>query len=375
MKKPLEKIYHNKTILLSLIVLGIALTGILLYLLLRCKHDWKEATCTESKICILCDKKQGDPLGHTWKKANCTTPKTCNTCGVTEGKPLGHTWEEATCTAPKTCSVCEATEGEPLGHQWVEATCTAPRTCDICGETTGETLDHEWYLATCVSPKTCRICGTTEGGVSDIHYLALSEDGDRSNVMDKEPKCKYCGKTMAVRLSKGNWQNYLSIQFTYDNNAKKITSYSQVENLPGAYAVAQFSNPINWDWNNIYTYGLRGSITITPLKDNIKFVRIDTDKKLTIPCIITNLSYDGSTQMGTDWSNDEVTMSIPIDENGYGRADIIFPCGLQFDNGINDSRFPKSQLLKFSDLPSSTNCLAISSDLKWEIARKVDGLP
>ena len=68
-------------ILIALIALMMILTGC------QCKHEWKEATCTE--------------------------PKTCGKCGETEGEPSGHKWEEATVDHPKTCSVCGLTEGEP----------------------------------------------------------------------------------------------------------------------------------------------------------------------------------------------------------------------------------------------------------------------
>lgn len=42
---------------------------------------------------------------HEWKEATCTEPKTCGKCGETEGEPSGHKWEEATVDHPKTCSV------------------------------------------------------------------------------------------------------------------------------------------------------------------------------------------------------------------------------------------------------------------------------
>ena len=35
-----------------------------------------------------------------------------------------HRWNTTTCTTPKICSICGKTEGEPLGHQWIDATCT-----------------------------------------------------------------------------------------------------------------------------------------------------------------------------------------------------------------------------------------------------------
>ena len=36
------------------------------------KHEFKEATCTEPKICVKCGKKDGAPLGHTDPVGRCT---------------------------------------------------------------------------------------------------------------------------------------------------------------------------------------------------------------------------------------------------------------------------------------------------------------
>lgn len=89
-------------------------------------------------------------------------------CFVLGGCCLNHEWKDATCTEPKTCIKCEKTEGEALGHEWAEATCTEPKTCSVCGETEGEALGHtegDWNItqtATLTSNgvrvKKCTIC-------------------------------------------------------------------------------------------------------------------------------------------------------------------------------------------------------------------------
>lgn len=164
-----------------LVLSGALLTGCCL------KHDWQEATCTEPKICSVCDKTKGEPLGHTWEEATCTEPKTCIVCGKTKGEALGHTWMEATCTEPKTCSVCSETEGKALGHIWTKATCQVPKTCSVCKETEGEVLAHSWQEATCLIAKTCMVCGETEGDVGDHTWV---------NATCLEPKtCRVCGMT------------------------------------------------------------------------------------------------------------------------------------------------------------------------------------
>lgn len=100
----------------KLIESGIVL--IFLIILSGCTHEhtWKEATCTEPKICIDCGEKEGAALGHAWVEASCEESKHCTRCGLKDGKALGHTWIDATCSEAKRCSKCGETEGGPLGH-------------------------------------------------------------------------------------------------------------------------------------------------------------------------------------------------------------------------------------------------------------------
>ena len=181
-------------------ILSICTMGIVSILLTGCclSHEWKEATCTTPKICVKCEKTEGEALGHEWQEATCTEPKTCSVCGETEGEALGHEWKEATCTEAKTCSVCGETEGKALGHKWQEATCTEPKTCSVCGETEGEASGHEWQEATCTKAKTCSVCGETEGE-------ALGHVVNALNI------CNICGEYTGD-----------GIAYTYDNGVLTI---------------------------------------------------------------------------------------------------------------------------------------------------------
>ena len=117
-------------IIAGIVIAVIAIVG-LLFLIKPCLfkgHDFKPATCETPKICSVCNKTEGYPIGHVWEDATCEKAKTCSRCGRTEGEPLGHAWEDATCTKAKTCSVCGATEGEALGHNYVNLV------CKTCGE-------------------------------------------------------------------------------------------------------------------------------------------------------------------------------------------------------------------------------------------------
>lgn len=46
------------------------------------EHEWKEATCTESRICISCGETDGAPKGHDWVDG------ICDRCGESEGEKL-----------------------------------------------------------------------------------------------------------------------------------------------------------------------------------------------------------------------------------------------------------------------------------------------
>ena len=113
---------------------------------------------------------------HRWDTATCTTPKICSICGKTEGEPLGHQWIDATCTKPRTCGVCGKTEGEALGHQWSDATCTEPQTCSACGETKGKELEHDSGRWETIKEPTCTATG------------------------EKETTCKRCGKSLVEEI-------------------------------------------------------------------------------------------------------------------------------------------------------------------------------
>lgn len=146
------------------------MVGIALLALSGCGHchNWQEANCVSSKLCLECGETQGTPTAHIWQDATCRTPKTCKYCGETDGAPLEHIWKAATCTSPKMCADCETTEGVPLAHEWQEASCTDPMLCKLCGKTEGNAKGHtvteykEEQVQTCgqdgVSSGVCTVC-------------------------------------------------------------------------------------------------------------------------------------------------------------------------------------------------------------------------
>ena len=83
-----------------------------------CKHDWKEATCTEAAICKLCGVTGAAALGHDWKEATCTEAAVCKRCGIKGSAALGHDWTKATCKVKSTCKRCKITRGKLAAHTW-----------------------------------------------------------------------------------------------------------------------------------------------------------------------------------------------------------------------------------------------------------------
>lgn len=73
-----------------------------------CEHEWKEATCTEPKICTVCGEIEGEARGHNWQDATCLYPKMCSECGETVGELGEHSLNEY-----GVCLVC----GEEIGFR------------------------------------------------------------------------------------------------------------------------------------------------------------------------------------------------------------------------------------------------------------------
>lgn len=115
--------------------------------------------------------------------------------GLLTGCSCQHKWSEATCTESKVCSLCEETEGAPLGHDWTDATCSTPKTCAVCGETEGDSLGHNWINGNCSTPKNCSTCGETDGGF--VHNPGEWEDDSRNLIqctIREIQRCTLCGK-------------------------------------------------------------------------------------------------------------------------------------------------------------------------------------
>ena len=136
-----------------------------------CKHDWKEATCTEAAICKLCGVTGAAALGHDWKEATCTEAAVCKRCGIKGAAALGHDWTKATCKVKSTCKRCKITRGKLAAHTWSKWKVTAEAThekkgkkerkCGICKKKETKTLPKINWIGEADNNK---IEGLTNGG-------------------------------------------------------------------------------------------------------------------------------------------------------------------------------------------------------------------
>ena len=195
-------------------------------------HSWMDATCTQTKVCIVCGEKEGDALGHSYQ-ADVTAPDCinggyttyiCDTCGdqyvSDRTDPLGHSYDAVvsapTCTSAGyttyTCNTCGISYQDDhvsaLGHHY-ENVVTAPKcadngytthTCTFCGHSYQDTivpaLGHTMSEATCTAPKTCSKCGATEGAALGHEAYTYSYASGVHSF-----KCTKCGETVTKAAS------------------------------------------------------------------------------------------------------------------------------------------------------------------------------
>ena len=120
LKKEEASVFAGRKGIVAVGIILAVLLLILVILLWPCSHEWIDATCTEAKVCIKCEKTEGEAMGHEWKKATCTEPSACACCGETKGTALGHKWKqvietdyvEAKVVTYNQCTLCKIKENK-----------------------------------------------------------------------------------------------------------------------------------------------------------------------------------------------------------------------------------------------------------------------
>ena len=257
-----------------------------------CKHDWKEATCTEAAICKLCGVTGEAALGHDWKEATCTEAAICKRCGIKGSAALGHDWTKATCKVKSTCKRCKITRGKLAAHTWskwkvtVEATHEKKgkkeRKCGICKKKETKTLPKINWIGEADNNK---IEGLTNGGNyatgANITFKAVGDRMDNKAPIEGDVR-------------------YLPVSWTCGTGKGDL-------NETNAYArTLQFTTAGTYTLNVTYERQL--------YKDGKWIAKGDADVQ-TVQLNVTGNTITNSTNKGASGSNSNVRVAAVTGDN------------------------------------------------------------
>ena len=257
-----------------------------------CKHDWKEATCTEAAICKLCGVTGEAALGHDWKEATCTEAAVCKRCGIKGSAALGHDWTKATCKVKSTCKRCKITRGKLAAHTWSKWKVTAEAThekkgkkerkCGICKKKETKTLPKINLIGEADNNK---IEGLTNGGNyatgANITFKAVGDRMDNKAPIEGDVR-------------------YLPVSWTCGTGKGDL-------NETNAYArTLQFTTAGTYTLNVTYERQL--------YKDGKWIAKGDADVQ-TVQLNVTGNTITNSTNKGASGSNSNVRVSAVTGDN------------------------------------------------------------
>ena len=257
-----------------------------------CKHDWKEATCTEAAICKLCGVTGEAALGHDWKEATCTEAAICKRCGIKGSAALGHDWTKATCKVKSTCKRCKITRGKLAAHTWSKWKVTAEAThekkgkkerkCGICKKKETKTLPKINWIGEADNNK---IEGLTNGGNyatgANITFKAVGDRMDNKAPIEGDVR-------------------YLPVSWTCGTGKGDL-------NKTNAYArTLQFTTAGTYTLNVTYERQL--------YKDGKWIAKGDADVQ-TVQLNVTGNTITNSTNKGASGSNSNVRVAAVTGDN------------------------------------------------------------
>ena len=257
-----------------------------------CKHDWKEATCTEAAICKLCGVTGAVALGHDWKEATCTEAAVCKRCGIKGSAALGHDWTKATCKVKSTCKRCKITRGKLAAHTWSKWKVTAEAThekkgkkerkCGICKKKETKTLPKINWIGEADNNK---IEGLTNGGNyatgANITFKAVGDRMDNKAPIEGDVR-------------------YLPVSWTCGTGKGDL-------NETNAYArTLQFTTAGTYTLNVTYERQL--------YKDGKWIAKGDADVQ-TVQLNVTGNTITNSTNKGASGSNSNVRVAAVTGDN------------------------------------------------------------
>lgn len=257
-----------------------------------CKHDWKEATCTEAAICKLCGVTGEAALGHDWKEATCTEAAVCKRCGIKGSAALGHDWTKATCKVKSTCKRCKITRGKLAAHTWSKWKVTdeathekkgkKERKCGICKKKETKTLPKINWIGETDNNK---IEGLTNGGNyatgANITFKAVGDRMDNKAPIEGDVR-------------------YLPVSWTCGTGKGDL-------NETNAYArTLQFTTAGTYTLNVTYERQL--------YKDGKWIAKGDADVQ-TVQLNVTGNTITNSTNKGASGSNSNVRVAAVTGDN------------------------------------------------------------
>ena len=257
-----------------------------------CKHDWKEATCTEAAICKLCGVTGAAALGHDWKEATCTEAAVCKRCGIKGAAALGHDWTKATCKVKSTCKRCKITRGKLAAHTWSKWKVTdeathekkgkKERKCGICKKKETKTLPKINWIGEADNNK---IEGLTNGGNyatgANITFKAVGDRMDNKAPIEGDVR-------------------YLPVSWTCGTGKGDL-------NETNAYArTLQFTTAGTYTLNVTYERQL--------YKDGKWIAKGDADVQ-TVQLNVTGNTITNSTNKGASGSNSNVRVAAVTGDN------------------------------------------------------------
>ena len=257
-----------------------------------CKHDWKEATCTEAAICKLCGVTGAAALGHDWKEATCTEAAVCKRCGIKGSAALGHDWTKATCKVKSTCKRCKITRGKLAAHTWSKWKVTdeathekkgkKERKCGICKKKETKTLPKINWIGETDNNK---IEGLTNGGNyatgANITFKAVGDRMDNKAPIEGDVR-------------------YLPVSWTCGTGKGDL-------NETNAYArTLQFTTAGTYTLNVTYERQL--------YKDGKWIAKGDADVQ-TVQLKVTGNTITNSTNKGASGSNSNVRVAAVTGDN------------------------------------------------------------
>ena len=257
-----------------------------------CKHDWKEATCTEAALCKLCGVTGAAALGHDWKEATCTEAAVCKRCGIKGSAALGHDWTKATCKVKSTCKRCKITRGKLAAHTWSKWKVTdeathekkgkKERKCGICKKKETKTLPKINWIGETDNNK---IEGLTNGGNyatgANITFKAVGDRMDNKAPIEGDVR-------------------YLPVSWTCGTGKGDL-------NETNAYArTLQFTTAGTYTLNVTYERQL--------YKDGKWIAKGDADVQ-TVQLNVTGNTITNSTNKGASGSNSNVRVAAVTGDN------------------------------------------------------------